>query len=218
MAKLGRPFAYQSDEERPVTVSLRLPHTLHERVQQRLSLRRMTITEAIKEALEAWLEIPTDPRDIILSDDNTVMQEVQGMIRAAVQREIGKLSSFMQGGMPVPEAPVEPAPTLSHDDNTVIQDTEETAHGDTSDISHYSNTVIQEGAPRRPGRRSNMRQPIVDLLQAHPEGLSATELKVYLHAERSLSDTVQGMVRAGILQGRKNGAETKYTLASVTRP
>jgi len=63
-----------------------------------------------------------------------------------------------------------------------------------------------------------MRQPIVDLLQAHPEGLSATELKVYLHAERSLSDTVQGMVRAGILQGRKNGAETKYTLASVTRP
>ena len=58
-----------------------------------------------------------------------------------------------------------------------------------------------------------MRQPIIDLLYEHAEGLSATELKVYLHAEKSLSDTIQGMVRAGILKGRKSGTETKYTIA-----
>jgi hypothetical protein len=30
MAKLGRPFTYQSEDEKPVTVSLRIPRDLHE--------------------------------------------------------------------------------------------------------------------------------------------------------------------------------------------
>jgi hypothetical protein len=104
MAKKGRPFVYQSEEEKPVTVSLRLPHDLHERVQQRMRLQRMTLTEAIKDALEAWLEKPVDPRDSILSDDNTVIPEVipalQGMVDVAVQRALAKertTSASVQG-------------------------------------------------------------------------------------------------------------------------
>ena len=34
MAKLGRPFTYQSEEERPVTVSLRIPRDLAEQMKR----------------------------------------------------------------------------------------------------------------------------------------------------------------------------------------
>ena len=34
MAKKGRPFVYQSDTEKPVTVSLRLPRDLYARVER----------------------------------------------------------------------------------------------------------------------------------------------------------------------------------------
>jgi hypothetical protein len=46
-------------------------------------------------------------------------------------------------------------------------------------------------APQR--TRGEMRQHILTLLGAHPEGLSAEELRVYLKAEKPLGDTLQGM-------------------------
>jgi hypothetical protein len=49
-------------------------------------------------------------------------------------------------------------------------------------------------APRRGGRPLGaMGQRILALLGAHPEGLSADELRVYLKAENPLGDTLQGM-------------------------
>jgi Arc/MetJ-type ribon-helix-helix transcriptional regulator len=194
MAKKGRPFEYQSEDERPVTVSLRLPRELYEQVQQRVQLRRTTLTEAIKDALRLWLETSADPRDIILSNDNTVIQEVQEMIRAAVQAEIGKLSDFMgphfstPGFIPTPEAPVEPVP----------------------DKPHNGNAVIQEKASRRPGRQSTLRQPIIDLLRAHPEGLRAKEISVLLKVDKTIGDTLQGMVRAGLLVKKGSGNAVRY--------
>lgn len=95
MAKLGRPFVYQSEDEKPVTVSLRLERSLYEQVQQRIRVKRMTITEAIKDALQLWLEMPEDPRDVILSDNNTVIPELEHMIQErvdkAVQEALGKV-------------------------------------------------------------------------------------------------------------------------------
>jgi hypothetical protein len=136
MAKKGRPFVYQSEEEKPVTVSLRLPHDLHERVQQRMRLQRMTLTEAIKDALEAWLEKPVDPRDSILADDNTVIPEVipalQAMVDVAVQRALAKERTTSAS---VPEAPAQPR----------------------TELSYNGNTVIQEGTPRRSTRRGGLK-------------------------------------------------------------
>jgi hypothetical protein len=62
--------------------------------------------------------------------------------------------------------------------------------------------------PRRPGRRpSPLRQRILTLLGAHPAGLSAEELRVYLKPQKPLGDTLQGMVRQGLLvrQGDRKG-------------
>src|SRR6266849_4178904 len=151
MAKLGRPFTYQSTDEKPVTVSVRIPREDYKRVERYIKMHPgMTLTEFFLDGARLRLDTPADPRDIILSDDNTVMQEVQEMIRAAVQREVGKLSAFMQphanrqGVIPPPEAAAEPVPELSHDDNTVLQEKEGAAPQDASDISYNRNTVLQE--------------------------------------------------------------------------
>ena len=137
MAKKGRPFVYQSDTEKPVTVSLRIPRDVYKQVERYVHRHPgMTLTEFMLDGIRLRLATPADPRDIILSDDNTVMQEVQEMIRAAVQAEVGKLGAFLpphvnrQGVIPPPEAAAEPTPALSHDDNTVLQKTEGTAPAD----------------------------------------------------------------------------------------
>jgi hypothetical protein len=128
MAKKGRPFVYQSEDEKPVTVSLRLPRDLYDRVARYVQMHPgMTLTEFFLDGAQLRLDTPADPRDILLSDDTTVIQEVQEMIRAAVQAEIGKLRDFMGprlstlGDMPAPEAPASPVSDISYNDNTVLQ-------------------------------------------------------------------------------------------------
>jgi hypothetical protein len=51
------------------------------------------------------------------------------------------------------------------------------------------------------------------MLQAHPEGLSAEELRVYLQAERPIGDVLQGMRRTGVLRTRPDGKTLRYVLA-----
>jgi hypothetical protein len=146
MAKLGRPFVYQSDAEKPMTVSLRLPRDLYEQAQRYVRMRHpMTLTELLLDGLRLRLETPTDPRDILLSDDNTVMQELQEMIRTAVTAEVGKLAAFLAPrGDTAMDTPV---PELSHDNNTVLQEQDASAPAQSAvpmpDISHCGNSVIQ---------------------------------------------------------------------------
>src|SRR5262249_43119595 len=61
-------------------------------------------------------------------------------------------------------------------------------------------------APRRLGRPSGpLRQRILTLLQAHPEGLNAAEIRVYLQADTPIGDVLQGMRKAGVVttQGQR---------------
>ena len=93
------------------------------------------------------------------------MQEVQEMIRAAVQKEIGTLRDFLGphasalGVLPTPEAPPASVPDISHDATTGVQDTVPAApeaieaqidqhisrlEHRIHEIQHYENTVLQE--------------------------------------------------------------------------
>jgi len=200
--KPGRPPVYQSKDEKPVTVSLRIPRDVYEQAQRYVRMRRpMTLTDLLLDGLRLRLETPVDPRDIILSDDNTVILELQEMIRAEVQAEIGKLNNFMGSAFdalklaPAPETPAAPMPELSHDDNT----------------------VLQEKAPRRPGRPSTMRQPIIDLLREHQEGLTAVQIKVLLGVDKNIGDTLAGMVRDHVIEKQGSGNAVRY-LAEGARP
>ena len=57
---------------------------------------------------------------------------------------------------------------------------------------------------------SEMRQQIVKLLRQHPEGLSPTQVRQALRAEKDLADTMGGMTRDGILNRVETG---RYTVA-----
>jgi hypothetical protein len=124
----GRPPTYLSDAEKPVSVSVRIPRELYEQAQQYVRMRRMTLTELLLDGLRLSLETPTDPRDFRVSDDsNTVMQQLQELVNAAVQAALATGYS-----LPTPP-PAREASALStanrppgsdgipHDDNTVLQ-------------------------------------------------------------------------------------------------
>jgi len=97
------------------------------------------------------------------------------------------------------------------DENVAIA--AETTAQPLADISNYDNTVIQEKGSQRGGRPGTMREPILKLLREHPEGLSASELRVYLKAEKPIGDTLQGMERTGKLRGVGSGQQKRYFLA-----
>lgn len=204
--KAGRPFVYESEDERPVTVSLRVPHDLYGQVQRYVHLRpQMTMTEFLLDAARLKLETPTDPRDIILSDDNTVIQELQAMVDAAVEAALARRNDQ---GVPTVgsqhDAPVlvynpKTVPEPSYDDNTVIQDREEPESKPTS-MRH-----------RKGGRpRSAAGQQILDVLATHPEGLTADELRVYTKATKPLGDILGGMRKTGAVRTEGAGKATRY--------
>jgi hypothetical protein len=53
--------------------------------------------------------------------------------------------------------------------------------------------------------RGAMRRRIVALLRDYPEGLKPAEMQARLGVERSLTDTVLGMVRYGLLKRVERG-------------
>jgi len=63
------------------------------------------------------------------------------------------------------------------------------------------------------GARSELSGRILALLRSYPQGLTASELRVYLKAEKPIGDTLQGMVRTGKLRGVGRGQQQKYVLA-----
>jgi hypothetical protein len=88
----GRKPLYSSDDEKPVSVSLRVPRALYDQVQQDVDMRRMTMTDAIVEILRLWLETPADPRVTLLSgNSNTVMQKWEALVDARIEAKLSRL-------------------------------------------------------------------------------------------------------------------------------
>jgi hypothetical protein len=175
---IGRPKTYQSDEERPVTVSVRLPRDLYDRVERYVKMHPgMTLTEFFLDGARLRLDTPADPRDIILSDDNTVMQEVQEMIRAAVQAEIGTVRDVMgpHGSREAPEVAAQPVPAFSHDDNTVIQQ-EGITHAQQPGRRTLHKLTLRQGKALRAKRARGV--PVKALMEEY--GLSKATVFRYL--------------------------------------
>ena len=79
MVKRGRPFTYQSEDEKPVTVSLRIPRDLHNRMSRYAAGHRQSVTELLLDGL-TWRLEQEDWRQQSTTDiehyDNTVLQEM----------------------------------------------------------------------------------------------------------------------------------------------
>jgi len=82
--------------------------------------------------------------------------------------------------------------------------------------SNVTDTDISEEAKSRqpaPRGRRGLRQPILDLLGKHPEGLTAEQIRAYLQPERLLADTLQGMRRQGKVRTSGQGKAMRYVVA-----
>jgi hypothetical protein len=141
MTKLGRPHTYQSDAEKPVSVSLRIPRDLYEQAQRYVGMRRTTLTELLLDGLRLRLDTPADPRDLLMSyNSNTVMQHIQELVNEAVQ--VALATGY---GPPVhtPARATAAVPTEGmpyYNNNTVIQ---------------KRDTTVQEVAPVPQKRRKD---------------------------------------------------------------
>jgi hypothetical protein len=74
---------------------------------------------------------------------------------------------------------------------------------------------VEEAPARRKGGRpwSAMGQRIVALLEEHPEGLSAEQIRAFLQPEKPLGDTLQSLRKRQKVQTRGTGKELRYFVA-----
>ena len=75
-----------------MSVTLRLPRPLYDQAQQHANRRQTTLTELMVEGLQMRLETPIDPRDVLATQDITVMQELRQIIAAEVQAALAAQS------------------------------------------------------------------------------------------------------------------------------
>jgi predicted DNA-binding protein len=102
MATIDKRLKYQSDDEKPVTISMRLPKELHTRLVRYAREHRQPISELVRDGLEWRLE-EGDPRG--LGDASTTEDEAYYMsntanaladIRQALARQEARLQSLVQ--------------------------------------------------------------------------------------------------------------------------
>ena len=55
MTKRGRRFTYQNEDEKPVTISMRLPKALHTRLEEYAAEHRISLSELVRDGLELRL-------------------------------------------------------------------------------------------------------------------------------------------------------------------
>jgi hypothetical protein len=183
---MARPPKYTSEEDKPVSVTLRLPRDLYNQAQQHAKRRQTTLTELVREGLQLRLETPTDPRDILATHDSTVMQELREMIANEVQAAL----AAQRARAPEPSPPT-PAPHNGHTEhysNAVYATGDEDEHG---------HSLVTEGtappSPRR-ARKLTSRQiralrdkhlrgvPVPALMEEY--GISRASMFRYLQSDK----------------------------------
>jgi len=146
----GRPPTYQSDAEKPVSVSVRIPRALYDQVQHQARQRRITLTTAVLDGLERWLQHPADPRETLSYDNsNTVMQQLQDQEQRIAALEVALAKRSIA------------TPAVSRNNGPKPQD----------DMPHYtSNTAIQESAVAKPAPTSGGDTPKTRVGRLCPRG------------------------------------------------
>ena len=201
---MARPPKYPSDEAKPVGLSLRLPRALYDQAQRHAKRRQTTLTQVVIEGLQLRLATPADPRDILATQDNTVMQELRQMIADEVQAALAALR------VQTPER----TPARQREDSSKTQHYSNAAPVQAS-APEPGHSMVTEPAPTRKGGRprSRLGQQILDLLAAHPEGLSAEQLRGALTPSKPLGDTLAGMRRLGTVRTEGAGRALRYFAA-----
>ena len=200
---MARPPKYANEDEKPVSVTLRLPRDLYDQAQQHANRRQTTLTALMVEGLQMRLETPIDPRDVLATQDITVMQELRQMITEEVQAALA--AQHFEAPAPTP------APQRAHTSKTEHYSNAASAHASAPAPGH---SLITEPTRKGGRQRSTLGQQILALLQDHPEGLHAEQIRGYLTPDKPIGDTLSGMKRRGTVQTRGQGKAVRYFVAA----
>jgi hypothetical protein len=125
MAPRGRPYRYQEGEKRPVSISLRVPADIYDRLTQYASMHRQSITELVLEGIEWRLETPADPRVQLASDKSNadVLQQLEALIDAKLDAKIEAVLAkrHLEVAVPTPHRQPSTDDIQYYNRNTVIQ-------------------------------------------------------------------------------------------------
>src|SRR5262249_13560193 len=156
-------------------VTLRLPRPLYDQAQQHAKRRQTTLTALMVEGLQMRLETPRDPRDVLATQDTTVMQELRQMIADEVQAALAAQRFTTPAPTPAPH--IEPKSKIENYSNAASAHVYEPARG---------HSFITEPARKRGRPRSALAQQMLALLQDHPEGLRAEQIRGYLTPDKPI--------------------------------
>ena len=93
MAKHDKRVKYQSEADKPVMLSLRVPRELNERLERYASLHRQKVSALVRDAIEMRLEVEADPRSPLpKSPADAPLMQIDGAsllrdVRRMVQQE-----------------------------------------------------------------------------------------------------------------------------------
>ena len=87
VAKKGRPFTYQSDDDKPVTISMRVSKELHTRLERYAKQHRQSISELMRDGIE-WRIGEGDPRSLSVWGSTSSPQEYYGNTEGDMLAEI----------------------------------------------------------------------------------------------------------------------------------
>ncbi len=190
--------------------------------------RRCSPTEIMQQAL-AYFHTGKPPVTATLTDIEPLREMIQAEIAtlqtasvlatatATTNRNVSETETHRQ-------TPEEPHVDIT-DTNSNVTDTETPTAAPTRPASKRPVTPVpasaqngitaQPHARRKGGRPTTIRPRIMDLLRAHPEGLTAVEIKVHLGIDKNIGDTLSGMVRNQLLTKQGSGAQVRYRVLGV---
>lgn len=78
MAKKDRRFKYQEGADRPVTISIRIPQDLYDRLERYHKQYNQSVSELVRDGIEMRLEVEADPRSRAGSTTDEPLEQIDG--------------------------------------------------------------------------------------------------------------------------------------------
>jgi hypothetical protein len=155
-----------------------------------------------------------------LLETTAVTELVTDIVTATLARDLPILVREAIAGIEYTPVMTPVTDTLSNDTETVRPETPVEAMPASPYETEPAPSLVTEPVPARKGGRprSAVGQQILDALTAHPEGLSAEELRVHIRAQKPLGDTLAGMRRTGVVEAEKEGREWRYFTLRISDP
>jgi ABC-type transporter Mla subunit MlaD len=195
--------AAMPDEHR---LTIRLPQELYAQLAS-CGWPGQPVAAIVRQALQEYVARQTEqPRS---SDETAVTLAAMAARLDGLQDQVESLATRLESlAANTRQTMADVADTIRQ----IMADTAARTRQPAADMADIAPTAADTPAPpRRPGRPSGLlRQQILDLLQAHPAGLRAEEIRVYLQARRPIDDTLQGMLKGGVITAQGQGIHRRY--------